>query len=560
VPTEAEQWVRDVRTTTTGDGGVGGGGGAVWAYRGKLVDPLTGRTVAAVEGLEWSTALPLPLPPTAAADEEEEETDGTTATVAAPGGAPCREFGDLAIARALKRAAKKMEEEEEEKSTDDDGGESGSATATTSRRRWRRRGRGRGRGQDAGTSLLPTKAGEPVVSDCECVDHDDDGDDERGAGRPHRDDDDYDFDYAGTLLSRRIFCYLHPPPPPGGGGTAAAAAAAAAANSHGGGGTAAGLSLLLDRVRRRPGGPATPVPVEQAVTLYDTATTVLQRRRRSGGSTGTGAPTTTSTAEWLLHTEFPDGRCTWGDASVVRTVATAGPSDDVVVTTVEWDVYSRPPRKEVAGTWMLPWTTTERKKRDAADAPRRSALVQFGLSSQQRSAEFGARETYRYTATASREAPRSAGLLGRLFRRPRSKGTSSSPPTAAATVRYTRYGEGPAWYGPGRPCALELSGRRIDAAGPHLPPTAARAAAKYAPDLWSSVRAALRNQDARCPPVDAAAAATTATSSRDAVKAFRERKQPFTDAAASHRSFSWEKASWMMRMIRPFARAGALLH
>jgi hypothetical protein len=67
-----------------------------------------------------------------------------------------------AIARALKKTAKKMGEEE--KSTD--AAKSGSATTTTARR-------GRGRGQNAGTSLLPTKAGEPVVSDYFFVDDDD---------------------------------------------------------------------------------------------------------------------------------------------------------------------------------------------------------------------------------------------------------------------------------------------------------------------------------------------------------------------------------------------------
>ena len=74
--------------------------------------------------------------------------------------------------------------------------------------------------------------------------------------------------------------------------------------------------------------------------------------------------------------------------------------------------------------------------------------LQFG-SGGSRKNELGVRETYQFYNTAATATTGSTEL-----------------PNNEVKVRYTRYGEAPVWYGPGRVCLLELVGTRIDA-----PPT-----------------------------------------------------------------------------------------
>lgn len=74
---------------------------------------------------------------------------------------------------------------------------------------------------------------------------------------------------------------------------------------------------------------------------------------------------------------------------------------------------------------------------DGTNTPRRLRLIQFGGSAAPTKSR-GAREVYRFTSDGCR-------------------------------MRYTRYGEGPVWYGVGRMCQLELTGTRIRPEDP-LPP------------------------------------------------------------------------------------------
>jgi hypothetical protein len=106
-------------------------------------------------------------------------------------------------------------------------------------------------------------------------------------------------------------------------------------------------------------------------------------------------------------------------------------------------------------------------------APKRSQLVQFGASSQEGDQHrFGARETYSYTMQSS--PSRFPSWLAKFWEQ-----RDDSP-----RVRYTRYGEGPPWYGPGKYCMLELQGRRVNSLA-EAPPLAASFAAQRVPGFLS---------------------------------------------------------------------------
>jgi hypothetical protein len=185
--------------------------------------------------------------------------------------------------------------------------------------------------------------------------------------------------------------------------------------------------------------------------VYDTATTYCQvakrpasRGRGSYLQAGADRPDASGSGAgggdeevWAVHTEYSDGRCLYSAAAV---------HNDPLQRVLEYTVYARPQpafwnrhQRLDWARWLGPYH--QQQEGDGGESssvlsPRRAALVQLGPSSSSGDSgagRFGARETYQY-ATA----------FGRC------------------SCRYTRYGEGPAWYGPGRMCTLELSGKRVD--------------------------------------------------------------------------------------------------
>jgi hypothetical protein len=298
-------------------------GAAVWAYQGRLVDPLNGLTIANVQGVELVRCL----------------------AVTDPSGAQRERFrrraGDLAIASTLASAAQSP-----------------------------------------------------------------------------------NLEYAGTLLSRKLFCYTSPSSPAG----------------------------LLRKVRLRPTSPERSIPVSQAATVYDTATTFCQVSSSSNAANANAAAASSSTSTsssssgggggggsgstlWALHTEYSDGRALWTTTNV---------QDDDLQKVLEFTVYARPQplwkQRLDWKRWLGPAASASTTTTTSSSvlSPKRSALVQFGGSAGSDAVvgKFGARETYQYSTAFGR-----------------------------CSCRYSRYGEGPAWYGPGRLCTLELTGRRVEAWG-----------------------------------------------------------------------------------------------
>lgn len=159
------------------------------------------------------------------------------------------------------------------------------------------------------------------------------------------------WDYAGTLLSRKIFCYRLP-----------------------------GSTELLKEYRIQPTSPKRTVKTKQAVALYDTATTFVSRK---GGE------------QMEIITEWPDGRWVQSTASSVLPAGLLrndsedkdnGKGDDIAVPfefttfTKQNPIGKNPSLKEQQSNKALP-----RK------------LIQFGKDKDAEYRRYGARENYSYT-------------------------------------------------------------------------------------------------------------------------------------------------------------------
>jgi hypothetical protein len=216
------------------------------------------------------------------------------------------------------------------------------------------------------------------------------------------------YDDALTLITQKVFCYT----------------------------TEAGS--LLQEIRVRPNSPRKKIPLDQAVSLYEMATTYI-----SSGDDGTN--------DLVVHSEWPSGQSLWGKASVKR-------MDDE---RLEWTVYTK--RRSKKSPLYLPDLTTTKPSPKSKDdgttivvSPERSALIQFGTSNMEESKHrFGARETYSWTF------PKPAVVQKQQWwkRQPSPPPPSSQDPPR---LQYTRYGEGPPFYAPNRMCMLELQATPID--------------------------------------------------------------------------------------------------
>jgi hypothetical protein len=213
------------------------------------------------------------------------------------------------------------------------------------------------------------------------------------------------LDYAATLLSRKLFMYTTPD------------------NQN-----------LLTSIRVRPRSPRKLIPTDQAVALYDTATTIIARGK-----------------DLIVHSEFPDFKSLWGQAMLRQ----ESDDDD----TLEFTVYTKRRSDKSADSQpdliTLPQESTNS---ETTVSPKRSALIQFGSSSLEEKHRFGARETYSYSKNTNTNTPPSNNWWWQRL----GGGRHTSRHQSCSRVKYTRYGEGPPFYAPGRMCSLELVGRRVE--------------------------------------------------------------------------------------------------
>lgn len=221
------------------------------------------------------------------------------------------------------------------------------------------------------------------------------------------------LDYAATLLSRKIFLYT-----PNNDNT-----------------------KLLTSIRVRPKSPLKPIPTDQAAVLYDTATTIIARGK-----------------ELIVHSEFPDSKSLWGPAMLRQ--ENTNEKD-----TLEFTVYTKRRSDKSADSQpdlLTPPQPESITHSEITVSPKRSALIQFGSSNLEEKHRFGARETYSYSIPKNEnESTPPSNWWQRLLGGGGQENISSSRPSSCR-VQYTRYGEGPPFYAPGRMCALELTGRRVE--------------------------------------------------------------------------------------------------
>ncbi len=282
---------------------------------------------------------------------------------------------------------------------------------------------------------------------------------------------DRNWEYAGTVLSRKLFCYS----PVSG----------------------KNKSSLLTEYKHHPNAPTRKVQTEEAVALFDTATTFVSRDNGK---------------EMHLVTEWPDGRWVQSEASVGLIDGTHYDDDDDDDSSSGLSHDSK--KKSSAGNRkrfpfgytayvrrsgrnQLPTLPEKKSEKMGVEGKKasipRSKFIQFGKDEDSENYRFGARETYTYILgnggrrnspkrykRAIKEAISSFGEQIGLW----DFGFDSENEDDNTTVQYVRYGEAPPFYAPGKMCTLELFGKRVDSVT-DAPPLAATLAATRVPGFMS---------------------------------------------------------------------------
>lgn len=232
---------------------------------------------------------------------------------------------------------------------------------------------------------------------------------------------------------------------------------------------------ILDSVRVRPRSPRKEVPLDQAVAVYETATTFVSRKTKNGKRNSNVNDGDDDETEVLVHSEWPNGQTMWGiarDCSQQTGESTSGSRSS---TNIDFTIFAKLRNKNspLYSPDLIRDDESEdnssgtrtTKNGDIIVSPKRASLVQFGSSdgTMETKHKFGARETYSY-----RNIPNDATMNSNKRRqwfpfsllRSQTKMTSANP-----TLYYTRYGEGPPFYAPGRMCMLELRGKPVNNLG-----------------------------------------------------------------------------------------------
>jgi len=283
------------------------------------------------------------------------------------------------------------------------------------------------------------------------------------------------WDYATTCLTRKMFCYTTT-------ATSSSTSSVSITTNNNRQPSPRQQESLLSKIRLRPTSPQRRIPTEQAVALYDAATTFISRFDGQ---------------ELVVHTERPDTSTLWGEAiateadktdnannsndgngSLTSSSQSNNDSDDKSSSrgNLDFTVYAK--RRATNDLPALLMTSSRSKKGDAdvIVSPKRTKLIQFGAGTESKGAfRLGARETYNYFTT------RPSSKSSNKNQRRRQKRASDQD---QVRVRYTRYGEGPPWYGPHKMCTLELKGRRITSMT-QIPPLSANLIADHIPGFLS---------------------------------------------------------------------------
>jgi hypothetical protein len=237
-----------------------------------------------------------------------------------------------------------------------------------------------------------------------------------------------EWDLAGTILSRKLFCYKHHRSDKG---------QTAYTTPHG----VAGEKELLTSIRLRPDGPIRRLSPSESVSVYDSAVTFVQRGN-----------------ELLVFSESAGGEQVANQCAKSHVMGVAQPS--FTGDGFEYTIYAR---KSSDNMKLPPVQSID----EARISPQRSRFVQFGKSEETKGYD-AVRETYAYNLREDningniQDEKQNSHMMKIPFRITNQYLKEDGGAKKTYTVRYTRYGEAPPWYAPGRMCNLDLIGRKID--------------------------------------------------------------------------------------------------
>lgn len=415
---------------------------SIWVYEGFLIDPFNGRRIAEVEGLESVRYLTdnYPLPKKGVV--ENMETKGNSDTIS-PDATPKRKkkrLSNLLVAKVLFPPSQNPSQKEDNKN-------------------------------------------EPPS-----------------------------WDHATTVLSRKLFCYRDPQD----------------------------RRKLLSSIRIRPGvGKVRKLKLEESVALYDTATTFISRDNGNEMSVHTewsdgrtilaNSDKGLDKSDWRIKTEGKEPFM----SDLISPVSNNNDNNNF-----EYSVYAKgqkntkskssmdkyiqkliPTKRQVLYRQNLKNKSGEKSGINTIHdintiSPARTKFIQFGREDKDtENNKYGVRETYSYSwdsienssrllrplVSLTENSPlfvqRACSQISKTLNKAESfvsekmtffkKNEADNVETSVSSgsecsVRYTRYGECPPWYGPGRMCTLELVGRKVPSFS-HAPPLAASIAAEKVP-------------------------------------------------------------------------------
>ena len=297
---------------------------------------------------------------------------------------------------------------------------------------------------------------------------------------------DRNWDYAGTVLSRKLFCY-----------SPVSSGDDDDTNKY----KSRGTRSLLKEYKHHPNAPTRKISTEESIALFDTAITFVSR---SDGK------------EMQIITEWPDGR--WVESTASAGLV-AGENNGNEYDQI-FNSSKRNPRQKKQfpfaysayvkrnGKGKLPIqvpllsenkaksdeTIKNNNKKKKTPIPR-SKFIQFGKDEDSENHRFGARESYTYLMDNNDKISRSKRFTRSIKDTVSSIGekiglwdfnfdSRHGDSTSNSIVQYVRYGEAPPFYAPGKMCTLELVGKRVDSVT-DAPPLAATLAATRVPGFMS---------------------------------------------------------------------------
>ena len=296
------------------------------------------------------------------------------------------------------------------------------------------------------------------------------------------------WDTATTILSRKLFCYRRP----------------SSMNDAQDGDSefkSSPRKSLLTSIRLRPDGPLRHLSPLENMAVYDSAITYITRNNGR---------------EMVVFTELGGGKADdidgydLNDGKMHYVMGSAQCGRDA--TSFSFAIQALKGTSSNKGDHgpMLP--PLKHPSSDGSNevviSPPRSRLLQFGKGDGSNADGAAAserkyrtvRESYSYSMHGDKDTSDVSeqtkhdntsrfDLLGRVRKQKRQPNPTVEEIQTPCTVKYTRYGEAPPWYAPGRMCSLELHGKRLSddmsTTSQAISPLLSWASSKCKPSFWS---------------------------------------------------------------------------